>query len=245
MKEIISQVVDQLDTWKYKRAQPYKMKDAEKIITEHVNNNLPIPLFGYWGIGNKDNYDEAELNTVNYLSSLAQAVKNIYNPGIKITFILSDVHANNNCISKDVVGKYIEKIKELLEGNNFDIIFLSDLYDNHGLSSEGIFKDATIKDKIWWQFFPLKKDLLKQANNVALCEDKSLSARRYAMMRMAESRILEKEFANQIFITYSSPHYRILYPNLPTLYLYSEKKGCCVVPWFNCSKGLSTQANEA
>ncbi|MDO8240556.1 MAG: L-tyrosine/L-tryptophan isonitrile synthase family protein [Candidatus Moranbacteria bacterium] len=244
MNEITAQISGQLNTWKYKRAHPYKINEVEKIIAESVKAGLPIPLFGYWGVGNKADCNEAEANSVGYLNSLVQSINKIYSPGVQVTFILSDIHADNNCIPKDTIGEYIKKMQMMFRENNFKMILLSELYSKYGLSSESVLEDASINNKIWWQFFPLKKDLIKQANNVSLCSDKGLSAKCYAVMRKNESEILEKEFANQIFITYSAPHYRMLYPNLPTLYLYSEKKGCCTVPWFTYVDGDSVRINE-
>jgi hypothetical protein len=160
-------------------------------------------------------------------------VQEVYLPGLQVTFILSDVHALNNCIPESTIKSYTEKINKLLTENNFQTILLSDLYKKYSISPETVFEDMNENNNLWWQSFSLRKDLVEQAQNVSLCEDKNLSAKRYALIRLAESKLLEKEYSNQVFMTYSSPHYRMLYPNLPTMYLYSEKKGCSVVPWFN------------
>lgn len=162
-----------------------------------------------------------------------EKVEKIYTPGFKIIFILSDVHALNNCIPESVIEDYIKEIKKLFAENNFQSILLSDLYKKYNLSLEEVIKNTNGNSKFWWQFFSLKKDLIKQAHNVSLCDDKNLSAKHYAIIRKEESRLLESEYRGWIFLTYSPPHYRILYPDLPTIYLYSEKKGCSIVPWFS------------
>jgi len=233
MENINSEILGLLNSWKYKRAQPYKIARLKKIIEECVSNNLPIPLFGYWGIGNKKECNSYETDTICYLKSLVEKVKEIYAPGLQIIFILSDVHALNNCIPENITQNYAEKVKKLLEENGFQTVLLSDLYKKYNLSPKTVIENANENNKLWWQFFPLKKDLIKQAQNVSLCEDKNLSAKRYALIRKEELKFLEKEYLNKIFITYSSPHFKILYPDLPTIYLYTEKKGCNIVPWFN------------
>ena len=232
MNNINSEILKLLNSWSHKRAQPFKIEELEKIITENVICGLPIPLFGYWGIGNKAKFDDSEINTVHYLKSMIENVRKIYAPGVKVNFILSDVHAKNNCIPDEIIQSYIKKMKELFSKNDFNSVLLSDLYRKHNLSIESVFQNENVDNKLWWEFFSLRKDLLKQAHNVSLCKDKNLSAKRYALIRMEESKILEKEFKNQIFMTYSQPHYRMLYPNLPTIYLYSDRKGSCAVPWF-------------
>lgn len=233
MENISLEILGLLNSWKYKRSQPYKIDEIKKIIEESVNKNLPVPIFGYWGIGNKKKCNTAETNTICYLKSLMEKVGKIYMPGLKIIFILSDVHALNNCIPESIIEDYIKEIKKIFSENNFQSILLSDLYKKYNLSLEEVIKNTNGNSKFWWQFFSLKKDLIKQAHNVSLCDDKNLSAKRYAIIRKEESRLLESEYREWIFLTYSPPHYRILYPDLPTIYLYSEKKGCSIVPWFS------------
>ena len=56
-------------------------------------------------------------------------------------------------------------------------------------------------------------------DEILLCDD-----------AMLESKYLEKEFENYIFLTYNGPIFKEILPNLPTLYIRS-KKGFSRPPW--------------
>ncbi|MFH0856948.1 MAG: L-tyrosine/L-tryptophan isonitrile synthase family protein [bacterium] len=228
MEKQTLKILAQFNTWKYKRAHPSKIQEMGKIIEDCAMKNIPIPLVGYWSIGNKSLPDKNEYAALSYLDELRNNVRKIYGPGIKITFIISDLHAKNNLIPDEKIKSYTEEIEKILANSGFSTIRLSELYKKYNLS----IKKINCCGKIWWLFFPLKNILVKQAARVSLREDKNLCARQYALMRIAESKILEKEYKDYIFITYSSPLFKSLHPRLPTLYLYSIKKGCSEAPWF-------------
>lgn len=48
-----------------------------------------------------------------------------------------------------------------------------------------------------------------------------------------EKEILEKEFSDHMFFAYSDSDMQQLYPNMPTLYLWTEKKRYSEAPWFS------------
>lgn len=215
-------------TCKYRRAHPSKIKKMKSIIKECAENNVPISIIGYWGIGDKAKPDKNEYAALVFLDEVKNNVRKIYGPGIKITFIISDLHAKNNLIPDEKIKSYTEEIEKILTNSGFSTIRLSELYKKYNLS----LKKINCCGKIWWLFFPLKNILVKQAARVSLREDKNFCARQYALMRIKESKIIEKEYKNYIFMTYSSPLFKSLHPRLPTLYLYSIKKGCSEAPWF-------------
>ena len=49
---------------------------------------------------------------------------------------------------------------------------------------------------------------------------------------MAEKPALTKYFKGDIFFTFNNPKFKILQPELPTVYWYSIKKGVSEKPWF-------------
>lgn len=55
-------------------------------------------------------------------------------------------------------------------------------------------------------------------------------------MRMIEKTMLEEYFGDAVFITFGSHKLQSLYPNVPTLYLYSSRERNYELPWFTLSK---------
>lgn len=51
-------------------------------------------------------------------------------------------------------------------------------------------------------------------------------------MRKLESQILQKEFSDMIFHTYSSDIFQDLFPDTPTFYLWATKEGHASASWF-------------
>ena len=233
MNLLVDKIIERFNTWKYKQAHPYRLEEIKKIVNDCVIHKKAIPLFGYWGVGNKDEIDINEIKTLDYFSKFKATINDIYPKGFNVSLILSDMHAKNNCISDEKIKNYIKSLKPRLKRNNVKIILLSKLFKKYNLTLSAIEQEADIRGDNWWNTFPLKSTLTKQALNVSLCKDKNRSAKTYAVMRILESKMLEKEYPDQIFFTYSSPRLNLIYPNLPTLYLYSTQKGCGEAPWFN------------
>jgi len=226
-------IIKRFNTWSFKQAHPYRLNVIQKIISVCVDRKKPIPLFGFWGIGDKEEIDKNEIKTLDYFSKFRETISDIYPKGFKVFFILSDMHAKNNCILDEKIKTYIKSLKSELKKHNIKGILLSKLYKKYNLTLSAIEQDAESRGDNWWKAFPLKAVLIKQAKNVSLCKDKNKSAKTYAVMRILESKMLEQEYSEQIFFTYSSPRLNLIYPNLPTLYLYSTQKGCGEAPWFN------------
>ncbi|MFH1661634.1 MAG: hypothetical protein ABIA02_00850 [Candidatus Falkowbacteria bacterium] len=233
MDTLTDEIIKRFNTWKFKQAQPYRLDEIKKVISDSVNRKKPIPLFGYWGIGDKDKIDINEIKTLDYFSQFISTINEVYPKGFRVFFILSDIHAKNNCIPDDKIKEYIKSLKPHFKKNKIKTILLSKILKKNNLSLSMIEQDANSRGNNWWKKFPLRATLIKQVENVSLCDDKNKCAMNYAVMRILESKILEKKFKDQIFITYSSPRLNLIYPNMPTLYLYSTKKGCGEAPWFN------------
>jgi hypothetical protein len=57
------------------------------------------------------------------------------------------------------------------------------------------------------------------------------SAQEYYAMRSVEAKCIENLYADGIFFTFSTDRLQEIYPKIPTLYLWSLKRGICNPPW--------------
>jgi len=75
--------------------------------------------------------------------------------------------------------------------------------------------------------------LVSSAEKYYLGKDKLEGARAYVRRRLAKKPILSKIFEGSVFLTYNGPRYDVLAPDLPTLYMLSNRKRNSRKPWFS------------
>ncbi len=210
-----------------------RSKQLKSQINYAIINNQPITIVSFWGIGNKTKPTQVEYNVIKILNEINQEIKKVYPPGLKFIFIISDKHAYLNQFPQENINSYIEKIQKLLHQYHFQTILLSDLYQKYNINSKQIEKQA-LSQKEWWEHFPLKKQLIKQAQKISFHPEKEKAALIYAFTRIKEAQIISQEFPKAIFLTYNSPLFHPISPNLPTIHFRPDSPNKITTPpWFN------------
>ena len=85
----------------------------------------------YWGKGEKNIIGDEEVNAIKYLDEMLSRIKDKYLPGVKMTFIFTDTHAELNGYLKDEIQKYFNSVEKLAESYNISILYLSELAKYH------------------------------------------------------------------------------------------------------------------
>ena len=75
-----------------------------------------------------------------------------------------------------------------------------------------------------WEEVNIRKQLEEMASKHNNLEDKLYAAQQYYLLRTLEKKMLESYFVGQIFIAYSGNYVQSVYPYLPTLYTFTERK---------------------
>ncbi|MFH1447571.1 MAG: asparagine synthase-related protein [Candidatus Micrarchaeota archaeon] len=210
---------------------PYKEDEMAQIIHKSIDAGKPISLVGLWGASDKDNIDEKDISALNKFRELDSEIKRIYKPGPEFIFILADEHARLNGYPKSNYTRYLNRIKEKMDGYGFKSIFLNELWKKHGLSNKSIFTEFKKLTDSEWRDIPNHGELEKASKHRGFKNHRE-EAKRYFIMRRLESRAIEKEFNSSIYHTYSEDIHQNIYPNIPTLYLWVEKRGYTITPWF-------------
>ena len=221
-------IIQIITNGRYRRDKPYKINEIIKL---SIIENKPIKMFGFWGIGTKCRPDKIDYEAINHLKDLMKQVKKVFKPGIEFTFIIADEHAEMNGVSKGVAENYAREITNILLHNGLTVIKLSSLWKKYGLSIEKIQKELNKKNKDWWKRINNKELLLENASKFNHNKKPKESVKFYYVMRELEKSMLEEEFADSIFQTYSDSRMANLLPDIPTFYMYA-RKGWCNVPWF-------------
>ena len=216
---------------KFNRDKPFLLGDVEKRVAESMAMDKPIRLVGFWGVGEKDKTDDYDIKTCRWLAKLNEGVKKFYSKGISFVFIIATEHGKNNGIDDHKIASYSCAMEKLFKEFGFEYIYLKDLWDRCGISFEKIDELHSKKPLGWWEDVPRRKLLEKNAKNRNLDFHYTVAAQRYYIMRNLEKAMLEKEFGDCIFHSFSDARLDCVLPHMPRLYLYA-RKGWSNAPWF-------------
>jgi len=136
--EVYNQIFKILIKKHFSRDPPLQPKNLIKIIEKNVQQNKPIPLIGFWGIGPKSYHNIEDEKTCKFLNKLNLQIKEIYPPGIQFIFIFADMHGIHNKILKITIESYVEDMKILFRKYKFQYLFLNELWGKYNLTPNKI-----------------------------------------------------------------------------------------------------------
>jgi len=216
-----------------RREYPYREDKLYDYVQRKLSSEQPIKLYGFWGAGPKNHIDQHEIKTLDHLKKYADKLEATSVAGIEITCILADMHAENNEYSSNDYLSYIKEVQFEMKKRGIKYVLLSNLWEKYSLTKRRVSK--TLKDKPldWWGNVSIAKKLEERAENNFNKENKLVGAQKYYIVRSFEKDFLEKEFQDHIFFVWGDSLSQSIYPDIPTLYFFSEKKYYSACPWFN------------
>src|SRR3989338_11614349 len=117
--ECCKNIVELFSKKKYLRDPPYQLWKLQERVLSSIQKNRPIPLIGFWGIGQKQQANSADQRTCEQFSQLRQDVQTVYPPGLKFTFIIALPHAIHNGISQETIKQYTKEMIMLFKKYDF------------------------------------------------------------------------------------------------------------------------------
>jgi len=229
--EIVEKIYSILIKKRYNRDDPSMTDNLQQRLTDFVGDNKPIKLIGFWGVGPKQHKNWADDASCRFLNELNQEIKKIYAPGIEFKFIFAINHGIHNGYSPTVFLTYVKDVIRLFDKYSFKYIYLNDLWQEYDINFEKINQLWKKQPKGWWNNIKNRELIEKNASNRNIHLDPITGAQKYFIMRSLEKKILEKEFPDSIFHSFSDSRLRNVLPDLPTLYFYA-REGWSDVPWF-------------
>jgi hypothetical protein len=113
----------------------------ENTFTDLWYNNSPIPLLAYWGAGPRKVPGQKDDDLLEYFQGVTSAVGEAHQFGAELTLFLADSHAVNNHYIDYSTGQprswcidYLKGIENNAADRNISVLWLSDLYAEHGLT---------------------------------------------------------------------------------------------------------------
>ncbi|MEO8637484.1 MAG: asparagine synthase (glutamine-hydrolyzing) [Candidatus Taylorbacteria bacterium] len=221
------EILKSFDTWKFKREQPKTLAKLLETILLAVRSKKPIQFVMYWGKGERDKVGEKEKKAISYLEKMLKGIQEKYPTGSKITFILTDTHAELNGYTKLQIDQYFDSVIQLAKQVGFATVRLSTLasFDEKDLMKK--------KDGI-----KINNDLLgiliESSEKHCKRYDPDTGAKLYYLQNQIEKKEIEKNFSDTIFLTYNGNEFDEILPNgLPIFYMHSLDRGTSIKPWFD------------
>lgn len=214
---------------------PYQEDKLSLIVRECIAKNEPIPVVMFWGASDKKGATEADVEALDKLVYVANLVKKIYQPGVALTLLLANKHAEVNGFDTILVNDYLKRISELAKERSLNTEYLSNIWEKHGLTVKNVQDKALhMTEKEWGDV--LLRQRLEMTTLKKGYSDARGAARAYYIMRTSEAPLIEAGFPRSIFATYSDDSTQDILPSMPTLYLWVNKKGHGELPWFEKTK---------
>jgi len=229
---LIDLIIDKINDSNIRREYPFLEDKLREVVDKNLVKKTPIKFFGFWGVGSKNNIDKHDIKTIEHLHRYVKNLQKIYPYGIEVTFILADMHGQNNGYPKQVIDFYLQAISMKLDQVGFKYVRLSSLWAKWGIDIDQIKLILKDKKRGWWESISIYRELEKKSENNFVGIDKKLGAQRYYVLRKLEKFYLEKEYFDSIFFVYGDSINQQIYPTVPTLYLFTEKKYFSSCPWF-------------
>ncbi|MBP9821569.1 MAG: ABC transporter substrate-binding protein [Candidatus Pacebacteria bacterium] len=226
-------VLDVVNDRSVRREYPYREDGLIELIDFKLSMKESLTFFGFWGAGPKKHADGHDRKTLDHLRQYITKLEKQYPYGIAVTFILADRHAENNQYEKSNYETYISEVKAEMDARGFKTVLLSEIWKKHGLTAEKIVVELRKQSKGWWERISIAKKLEERSDDNFNGSDKLLGAQRYYVLRAMEKDILRKEYPDSIFFVYGDSLAQQIYPDMPTLYFFTEKVYYSTCPWFN------------
>lgn len=225
-KTLSQKIIEQFNTWSFKREQPSDEAALQKIVNESAVVNKPIQFVLYWGKGERDGISKPEIDAFSMLKSISDRIETVYKPGAEFTLIFTDTHARLNGYSINETEQYYQTVKDLADKQSIKSIFMSKIadFDLDNLIFQS--KEVQVDDEVLAVLGESSGKHYKRSS------DHLLGAKLYYIQNQIEKVEVEKRFSNHIFITYSGSVLNDIFPKLPIFYMYSTEKGNSQKPWF-------------
>jgi hypothetical protein len=231
-------ILRSFNTWAFKREQPSDPQLMVQIIADAVATQAPIPFVLYWGKGPRHEAAAPEAQCLDFLAALASRVRAAYAPGVAMTLILTDTHAELNGHRRQDIECYFDEIRFAAEQRGFDTCWLGQLVKAAGNTGIAAPLDEAVTAET---LSSLVASAEKWYRGGGTPQEGALT---YLRMNLIEQRVVERAFPGAIFVTFNGSELRNLFPTqLPIFYMYSLRRGVAVKPWFLPAEPATCDAN--
>lgn len=231
--ELAEEGLKKLTAWKYLRSQPSDPDAIRALLSTAYLQGGPVRFLSYWGCGKRGAISDVDKAALDRLAEYLRSANFVEQAHCKLTLMLNDVHSTVNEIPRDRFESYYGQIEVYARSAGHTTIRQSDAWRDAGLNLDWVIEEASdARFDETWNGFPLREQLLAQAEKHFNGGHAERGARRYTLACLTEAPAFAAQFSSHIFLTYNGPEMDACLPGLPKLYIYSWKKGKTEKPWF-------------
>ncbi|MFA7380843.1 MAG: hypothetical protein WC150_10290 [Bacteroidia bacterium] len=234
-----------------------QIAELDKYVNERVKHNKKyIRFISYWGASDKKYPDKYDFDALLNLFGFLRVIEKHYKLDAQLTLIFTDTHAMLNGYKPEDYKSYFKGIRNVVNEFNYTHVLMSEVLmpfaKSHHLKDMNALINAIINEngshnipeflKGRESFELLKKSAGKHSyrySNNQIFGDLRFnstdeSAYAYITMNQIEKQYVEKNFFQNVFLTYTSDEEKeLIAPDLPSLQIYSFRKGIRSRPWFS------------
>jgi len=194
----------------------------ERRLQENIQNEQPIQMIGFWGIGGKQQPDQRDESLLAEYESIQEAIGKNYPQAADMMLILANAHGRFNGY-QDFEG-YLGAIATNANRRGISSVSLDDLYSEWGISLPNPNIPVNKKSREWQEFEKsrrfgqLVESAVKNSQGGIAPED---AAFHYWKMRRQEREPLAQSFSNAILLVNGSEDLgrEVLPLNMPHMYM--------------------------
>lgn len=234
------QAFNALNTWKFKRCHP---RSPERIIASLQHSLLASGTFRflcYWGVGSKLAASAVDRQALQRLRAFIDGAKVHASVGVSLRLLLTDIHGQLNGKPSQRIEQYLGEIEALAGSHGFECVRSSALWARHRLCPDQLTRQAhALSLAQITQANAIAPELLVRLESSAYRHvevgDADEGLKRYLLACQRERQMIADEHAGYVFLSYNDPDMDFLTAPLPTLAIYSSRRGTTLKPWF-CSE---------
>ncbi len=205
---------------------------VETIRRAILSDHQQIRLFYLWGIHEKGVVGIDDYETMDFLSRLIKHLSLQLSVDAVLTVVSCDTHAAVNRVDPLCAEHYASEIDTAVVDRGWDSLRMSALWSRYGISLEKVDELAEKLNIYVYEAATIRR-LTQFASKYYRGTDANLGARRYIASRLLEQSTLIERFYGYLHMTSVEPALKFIQPDLPTIFIWTQKRGCIAKPWFS------------
>jgi hypothetical protein len=210
------------------------MTQLLEALAGHGLTGSSLHFIAQWGLSREASFDDNDVRTLDYLAEGVRMLADAAGVEQRMTLLIMDSHAAVNGIGVAEYERYALDVRNHATGRGIDCANFLDIARDGGLTMQRIESEGESFDEHWGQLSDFTRE---EMNRRAFCHshrggDVKEAGKLYFCVSKVEAAILSAAFCGAVLVTFHTPNFAFLLPNLPTVFTYAGPMKSTQRPWF-------------